>query len=185
MSEPSAGQRAVAAFEIDDVFMVSSNCQLDRQFNQTELVTEVSFQHRVGLEPTIIGQTRVPHDEGEATVRIVRYFVTGEVRLLKPGVEIATEAGGESAEIPDSDLIATIKVTFAADYRCTEANHEDRDAISAFGRNALFHVWPYWRESVHDHVARMRLPRITIPMMKPGANPAPVPGIEDSSKEKS
>jgi hypothetical protein len=161
MSEPSPGQRAVAAFEIDDVFLVGSECQVDPQFNQTELITEVTFQHRVGLEPTIYGQTRVPNDENEAPIHIIRYIVMGEVRFLREGVAASTE------EVADSDVFARIKLRFAADYRCPKELTEDQDAIGAFGKNALFHVWSYWRESVHEHTARMRLPRVTIPMMKP------------------
>jgi hypothetical protein len=87
--------------------------------------------------------------------------VTGEVRLLKAGVSAGT------GEVADSDVFASIKLRFAADYRGAKDIIDDKDAINAFGKNALFHAWFYWREAVHEHAARMRLPRITIPMMKP------------------
>lgn len=164
MIEPGAVQRAVAALEIDDVFLIGSECQVDQQFNQTELITEVTFQHRVGLEPTIYGQSRASNNENEVPIHIIRYIVTGEVRLLKAGVSAGT------GDVADSDVFASIKLRFAADYRSAKEIIEDKDAINAFGKNALFHVWSYWREAVHEHAARMRLPRITIPMMKPQAN---------------
>jgi hypothetical protein len=167
MNAPSPGQRAVADLEIDDVFLIGADCQVDPQFNQTELFENVVFQHRVGLGPTIYGQSRVPLESSDPELHIVRFVVTGEVRILR------RNAKHDSEEVVESDVLATIKLEYAADYRCSRSLIDDQGAIKAFGRNAVFHVWPYLREGIHDCAARMRLPRITVPMLKPaGSNAA-------------
>ena len=164
MNGSSPGQRAVADFEIDDVFLHSAECKVDPEFNEAQVIDNVIFGHRVHVGPSIYGQIRTPVDAVEPAIQIVRYLIVGEVRMLKPG------ATTESEEIPDSDLLAGIKLTYAVDYRCSKALLQDQDAIRSFGKNAVFHAWPYWREGVHDMIARMRLPRITVPMLKPGSS---------------
>jgi hypothetical protein len=162
-ANPSPGERAVAAYEIDDVFLVESTCRIETDFNQSQQFNETAILHRIKLRPNILLQSRTPLDTAQSTIYLIRYLVEGEVYFLKNDVKPIPDA----PEIPEGDTFGRILLTFAADYRCTKEQHEERDAISAFGRNAVFHVWPYWREGVHANAARMRLPHITIPMLKP------------------
>lgn len=160
MTDVSPGRRAVEAYEIDDVFLMESDCRVQSSFNQTESITEMALQHRVSLGPSILHQVRTPTD-GSEEMHIIRYLVTAELRVLRDGVP------HDKPEVGEEDILAVLKLTFAADYICSKAAAEDGDAVRSFGRNALFHVWPYLREAVHAFGARMRLPRITLPMMKP------------------
>ena len=58
MTETSPGARAVSALEIIDVFMVESNCHVARDFNQTEMMPRITFQHRLSPEREGIAQVR-------------------------------------------------------------------------------------------------------------------------------
>lgn len=160
MNEKSPGARAVDACEIQDVFVVRSECWVARDYNQSAPPAEFTFGQQSGVEGEAQVQERTPVD-GKPSFHILRYFVAAEVRLLKQGINV-----GER-EPADDDFLAILKFVLATDYRCPRIVLEDKDAIGAFSRNAHFHAWPYLREEVHAACARMRLPRITLPMLKP------------------
>lgn len=159
MSNPSAGARAVVAYEIDDVVLIESACKVGRDFNPTMLLSEARFAHRIAIDQEVMSQTRTPVPAGEP-FHLIRYFLRTEVYLLKPGVE--------PKEPPTADeFMASLNFVFAIDYRCTKQDMEDRDAIGAFSANAQFHAWPFVREEIHAMCGRLRIPRLTIPMLKP------------------
>jgi hypothetical protein len=160
VSEPSAGARAVVAYEIEDVVLIESSCNVDRDFNPAMLLTEAAFAHRVSVDSEVLALTKTPVAEG-GVLHVIRYFLTTEVRLVKPGKK------PDVADAQDEDFMATLNFVFAIDYRCSKEAVEDRDAIGAFSSNAQFHAWPFIREEVHAMCGRLRIPRLTIPMLKP------------------
>ena len=160
MSAPSPGARAVAAFKIEDVFLVAADCWVSRENNQTALSTEVSLGHFSNVENAVLRQQRISVKDG-SQLNILRYFIATEVRLLKPGVVV------ENREPTEEEYLARMKLTFAADYSCSQEALEDTEAIGAFGRNAQFNAWPYIREEVSTFCGRLRIPRIMLPMWKP------------------
>lgn len=160
MSGETAGARAVVAYEIDDVILIESACKVDRDFNPTMLISEAAFAHRVSVDLEMLAQTRTPVPDGEVS-HLIRYFLMTEVRLVKPGKKPDEEAPKED------DFLATLNFVFAIDYRCSKEAMEDREAIGAFSSNAQFHAWPFIREEVHAMCGRLRIPRLTIPMLKP------------------
>jgi hypothetical protein len=160
VSEPSAGARAVVDYEIEDVILIESTCKVDRDFNPMMLLSETAFAHRVSVDSEVLAQTKTPVSEGES-FHLIRYFLTTEVRLVKPGKKPDEESPKED------DFMATLNFVFAIDYRCSKEATEDREAIGAFSSNAQFHAWPFIREEIHAMCGRLRIPRLTIPMLKP------------------
>ena len=160
MTESNAGDRAVSALDIEDVFLVEAALKISRDFNPLEQFDELSVGQTVGVDSNVIYQMR-KFGNNDEEVHVLRYFVTADVRVLKPGVK------PDERELGESDYLAHMNFVFAADYRCPREAPSDQDLIGAFSKNAAFHVWPYLREAVHDACARMRLPRFTVPMMKP------------------
>jgi hypothetical protein len=168
VSQPSPGARAVGAYEIEDVVLIESACKVDRDFNPTMHIKEAQFAHRFSIGHEVLSQTRTPIAEGEA-YHLIRYFLTTEVHLLKPDVK--------PKESPTADdFMASLSFVFAIDYRCTKEDMGDVDAIGAFSTNAQFHAWPFVREEIHTMCGRLRIPRLTIPMLKPVQ-------IDDDKKE--
>jgi hypothetical protein len=151
----------VDAYEIQDVFLIRSECWVSRDFNQTEPFAVFTYGHQSGIEKEVLRQERKPTD-GSEPFHVLRYLVRAEVRLLKPGVQ-----PGETGPT-DDDCLALMRFTVAADYRCPKESLEDKDAIGAFSRNAHFHAWPYLREEVQNACSRLRIPRITLPVLRPG-----------------
>ena len=161
MSSANPGARAVEKLEIDDVFMIEALCEIDHDINPLEEQVEVTSFHRLVVEDQVVEQVRTTDPEGGSDIPFYRFFATGEVLILKKGV-IPKE------ELPTKEeLLARLKLGFAADYRCNEGEALSEEEMSAFRRNVAFNVWSYWREAVHNCCARMRLPKVTIPMYKP------------------
>jgi hypothetical protein len=160
VTDPTPGERAVAAYQIEDVFVTNLNCRVSPEFNPHQAWGQMAFNHRASVDKNMLIQTRSTVDGGEDQT-IVRYFVSSEVGLLK------AETSVEKKEFSEEDYLASIHITVAADYSCTVAASKDADAISAFSRNAVFHVWPYLREIIHAACDRLRIPRLTIEMFKP------------------
>jgi hypothetical protein len=162
MTETSPGARAVSALEIIDVFMVESNCHVARDFNQTEMMPRITFQHRLSPEREGIAQVRTAVDSGDE-INVIRYFIDGGLRVLRPNTSTSIATANE---VKAQDVLAEIVVKLAVDYTCPKAFLQDKDAIGAFGKNAVFHAWSYWRSLIHSFSDQMRLPRVTLPMLR-------------------
>jgi hypothetical protein len=160
VTDPNPGQRAVAAYQIEDVFVIKLDCHVYPEFNPTEAWGQIAFNHRASVDKNMLVQTRKMVGGGEDQT-IVRYFVNSEVGLLKADTSI------EKKEYAEEDYVASIHISVAADYSCSLEASKDADAMAAFSRNAVFNVWPYLREIIHAACDRLRIPRLTIEMFKP------------------
>jgi len=161
LSAEHPGAQAVAALEIEDIFVLSINASVTREFNQTERPPEVVSMQRLRVDSQGLWQTRAPASQPDHHFTVLRYYVLADLVVAKAG------SVPENDEMKIEDRLANINLIFAADYRC-KAERPSDEALSAFIHNVVFHVWPYWREAVHSECARLRLPAVTIPMMKPG-----------------
>jgi len=162
MIEKSPGARAVSALEISDVFLVESSCHIARDFNQMEKMPRVTFQHRLLPEREGIAQVRTDVDSGDE-INVIRYFIDGVLRVLRSS---ASASAAARTELKPGDVLAEIAVKLAVDYICPKTLLQDQDAIGAFSKNAVFHAWSYWRSLIHSFSDQMRLPRITLPMLR-------------------
>jgi hypothetical protein len=161
VSEPSPRDRATSAFDIDDIFLIAEEASVVHEFNQSDRrPQEILTLQRVRVEEKVLVQSRVPLNDPESAFLIARFLVVGEVYIGKPGIQPSDDG------IKTEDQVARMIHTFAADYRVKDKQMPDQEALGSFITNVIYHVWPYWREAVHSQVARMRLPAITIPMMK-------------------
>ena len=151
----------MAALEIVDVFIVDLNCRVVRDLNSQAQLPIINSQYSFQIEPAGMIQHRTVTDTQER-IHIFRYFIKAGLRVLKP------EASTEKPTLENTDLLSEIYATLAVDYSCPGDFDKDAEAVAAFTANAQFHAWPYWREIVHSHLSLMRLPRVTLPMMKVG-----------------
>jgi hypothetical protein len=161
VSEPSPGARAVEAFEIEDVFLIASECRVARELNPQAPILEFGYGFNGGIGPEVLVQQRGDAD-GANPVFILRYYVNAEVRILKP--EVRAE---KQEDFTEENTLAYIRLEVATDYRGLEELVRNPEVVGSFSRNAYYHAWPYLREEVHAMCSRLRVPRITLPMMKP------------------
>ena len=162
MTDQSPGARSVSALEISDVFLVESHCRVARDFNQMEPMPRITFQHRLAPENEGIAQVRKDVDSDQE-INIIRYFIGGELRVLRANASTDVDSPDQ---VKADDVLAEIVVKLAADYICPKVLLQDEAAIGSFAKNAVFHAWPYWRSIIHSFCDQMRLPRVTLPMLR-------------------
>jgi preprotein translocase subunit SecB len=96
-------------------------------------------------------------------------------------------------QLPDANQHPTFQVeaAFAVAYSFDSLEGISPEQITEFGqRNALYNVWPYWREFVQSTTTRMGLPPLKIPLLTPAglkftAGPQQQTGAKASPGKKS
>ena len=83
----------------------------------------------------------------------------------------------------DSSPNIVIEAEFLLIYEIKNLEGIKKDNIEAFGRiNGIYNAWPYWREFVQDTIARMGLPRLTVPVFRLGPSPEAIKKKRTSKK---
>lgn len=152
-------QRAKDGLQIQDVFMKASSSKLAEGFDP-------KFDPR--LESLELELRNIPKRS---------YLIDGvhegeKISLFRVEIELGARQvapfDGQEGDEAQPEVLVQVEATFMADYYITEAElKEDREALDAFAvANAGYHVWPYWREFLSSQVARMNLPKVTLPMMQ-------------------
>lgn len=107
--------------------------------------------------------TALPDTISIATTPATRAHQTGD--LLLCGVrftQVMSNPAGSAA-------VSTADAEYVAEYQLPHGAAVDREVAAAFSaRVALFHVWPYFRELSASLGAKMELPPLLLPLLKPG-----------------
>jgi hypothetical protein len=130
------------------------------------------IQHRIALKKVESGD-RTEAGRQQA-IKYVRGYIESGVRLAAPPA-VPSSADDGAAQNRQPFVAAELVATFIADYECNEVGKmPTNDAVREFlQHNAVFHVWPYWREYVQSTFARAQLPQITLPMLTVKPESAP------------
>ena len=144
-------QQAIDGLRILDIFLRSTRVECAEGFlAKYEDCTSLTVQqmHAVRKAEQLEGS--------DATRRLMVHILVG-TRWASPAVADAADA--------KIDVKALIEAEFIAEYAISGALSDD--ALAEFAtKNASFHVWPYWRELLAAHCERLRLPRLTLPVMQ-------------------
>lgn len=151
MAEHQALVRAVEGLAIKDVFVEETSAKIHAALD-SQRDGGLSIQVRQWVDSSVDFRA-----EGQS--EFARFRVHTGLRLLRNQ--------GQDAEAPDGEVCVEVNAAFVADYEVVSPISDDEEALSAFAqKNAVFHVWPYWREYVHNLTYRMRLPNIVLPMFR-------------------
>src|SRR5690606_962287 len=131
----------------------------------------LSYQTRVNVIGFEVIETRYQGNNEDASAELetpIDYTLRVSVSL---GMRLG-EKGKLSQAETDPQALAIIEGTMAAYYDIHDkAIIEDTVAIEDFAlKNAVFHVWPYWREFASSSLQRLNLKKITLPFMKQASN---------------
>lgn len=98
-----------------------------------------------------------------ATDRKVNLQVDKEKELLIVVIDFDLKASVEGVSSP----VITIAVSFLLAYRLRNFNELTDESYRSFAElNAVFNIWPYWREFVQNVTVRMGLPPLTMPVFR-------------------
>ena len=157
MSATEAIRKAIEVLNIQDVYLreckVSMRKDFDPKYWSSPIMANYAWGPRQG-EMAEIGDSE--KDEKHNLWKVNFYT---RCRLL-PGIESPPSDYEPKAE----DVLASIELLFIAEYRLLDTSVEHRALVEFSQHNVAYHIWPYWREHLHDVTSRTHLPRITLPM---------------------
>lgn len=149
----------ISSLTISDVYLHNSNARIAEGFDPKINSEQLSVQFRHA--PLSLDEIELD-EEGNKT-NILRYLLDTAIRFIPAGLDKDVLNNEKAIQ---EHIRAEIRAYFAVEY-VVNADELDREAKKAFGEsNAFYHVWPYWREYVHNMCMRMRLPEIVMPMFR-------------------
>ncbi len=153
-------QQVIGRLTIDDVAHLNGRYWVEQEY-LTRLHEEPSIrlQLRSHFSDWDLDELQSPNNE---VLRRYRFAYELGLRIL--------EGNDEDEQSDEESVVAVVEASMYAQYVEPSANdrHElDSEVLTEFGRtNALYHVWPYWREHVQAVLSRLRLPPVTVPMFR-------------------
>lgn len=160
-------ERAIDAMELLDIYLNEGRLIRDKNFDYGAQLQDVRQQSKLSVTADILSSANGQGDTGKRGA-ILRALVTVGVRFVATageGIEDEKSQKDQKGQ-PGSTVMGEIEATFCAMYRYS--NELSDDELAEFLRfNAVHNVWPFWREHALRVAAESKLPRPSIPLMKP------------------
>jgi len=120
------------------------------------------------------------------SVRLVESTVKSNIRSPKEvgKIDLFVDTSTQPPNMPEDGLIyvqptintlvmsqdktvVSIMATYELIYQMSKDMKVSQDELNDFARlNAMFNVWPYWREFVQSTITRMNLPPLVLPLFR-------------------
>jgi len=147
---------AIKKMELLDIYLNESKLSRDKDFDSGAPAQDLRQQNKLAVEADILGTEDNPDDQSG----LLRALVTVGLRFVSSPDQNDDKANEKPA------VRAEIEAKFCALYRYSEEMTDDE--IAEFLRfNAVHNVWPFWREHALRVSAESKLPRPSIPLMRP------------------
>ncbi len=143
-------QKAIDALKIEDVYLHSSTSECADDFDPKYAA---NIDQLLVQQMNEVNRTSIASIEGKD--QYLRVFISFAVRWIEPNADNKDKGKAR----------AVINAQFVAEYAITDSISDE--CIDEFAvKNAIFHVWPYWREYLSRQCERLRLPRLVMPAMQ-------------------
>lgn len=144
-------QKAIESLEVQDVFLWSSNSSL-----------------KDGLDPKYIDAnslvTHLKHNVARGEVMTLNVTENSEMQIFRVLINFGARwvlEEEQDSDSSDENVQGEIEASFISEYLMK--SDPGQDALNEFAiRNAIYHVWPYWREYLMSQCMRMNLPKAVI-----------------------
>ena len=157
-------QQAIDNLQIKDVFLMTSFSEIsadyEPKYSSTSDKIGVQYKHIVDRSAVVSFST----EEEENVIKLFRVYIELGAKWAYASDD-DSENDNRSSESDDKDSLARIEACFIAEYQLK--NEIPQEALEEFAlKNASYHIWPYWREYLMNHAARMNLPKAVLPMVQ-------------------
>lgn len=166
-------QKAIECLDVQDIFLWSSNCSLmdgldPKYIDSNSMVTQL--RHNVAR-----GEVMTLNVNEDNEMQIFRVLINFGARWVLE--EDRDEEQGDESVDESIDVRGEIEASFISEYLMK--SNPGQDALNEFAlRNAIYHVWPYWREYLMSQCMRMNLPKAVLQAVQF----APSDNVEEESK---
>ena len=156
-------QQAIDNLQIKDVFLMTSFSEISADYepNYSSTSDKIGVQYKHIVDRSAI--VSFSSEEEENVIKLFRVYVE-----LGAKWAYASDDDSENDSSPDTDnkgSLARIETCFVAEYQLKK--EIPQEALEEFAlKNASYHIWPYWREYLMSHAARMNLPKAVLPMVQ-------------------
>jgi hypothetical protein len=158
--------KAISALSINSVYLRKSSIEMHDDFEPSlrpqalDVQTKANaIRHRIISGDPIEGSTEEPRKWIAIDVEVGARF------LLRDPADLVRQHGS-TEEIAERIVGCQVEAIFSTVYACDPSNVPPPEAINEFARvNALYHVWPFWREFLHSTCGRLSIAAVTLPMM--------------------
>ena len=164
--------KAIKALLIKDLAIRRATLEVEPDFvlgiGKMELQVQLKWRTK---EARVV---EIKNNQTQKDERVFLVEIETLVRLVDPPAD-GTEAP------PEVKPRAQLDTDFAAVYAVKDNIEVEPAALSEFAsKNAIYHVWPYWREHLHAVFGKARLPLFTLPMFAfvPPPKDASVPATQ-------
>lgn len=156
-------QKAIDNLQIKDVFLMTSFSEIsadyEPKYSSTPDKIGVQYKHIVDRSAIVSFSS----EEEENVIKLFRVYIELGAKWAYASDE-ETE-NDSSSDSENKDSLARIEACFVAEYQLK--NETPQEALEEFAlKNASYHIWPYWREYLMSHAARMNLPKAVLPMVQ-------------------
>ena len=162
MSVSDAIQEVIERLSIDDVGISSSEIYSSEEFSPMRSEMNIQVQMRAAFTGF-----RVIEGTEDFPLALLQLHYDLGVRAV---TETRSKEESSDSEDETPPIVWVVEAKMFAQYREDSADalsELSQESIEGFGQaNALYHVWPYWREFVHSSLDRMRMPVIAVPMFR-------------------
>ena len=149
-------QEAIKALRIADIRPQSLKVSVRDDFDNSSDAAELVVQWRHDLKRISFVKMDDAGENGDGAQKLVLF-------TIETGLRYVTDSDADPEAVEESAIGAEIMADFRATYVASE--ELDKDCLEEFGNaNALYHVWPYWRELIQSTCARFGLPPMVLPM---------------------
>lgn len=140
---------AIKSIDLLDIHLYSCFVKREEQTN-IELTSEVNEKSRLSISADFYENTDEDNDNTKFKGRIISAKITLGHRYLNN----------------KDNILAEIEAVFIVNY--TQYSYASDNAISEFLKhNAVYNIWPFWREHAFRISAEARLPKPSIGLKKP------------------
>jgi preprotein translocase subunit SecB len=130
----------------------------------SHLIAAVQLQSVRLAESTVKSSIRSPKEAGK-----IDLFVDTSTQIpeMEDGL-IYVRPTINTVVMSQDKTVVSLTATFELVYIIQKQDVKiTQDQLNDFGRlNAMFNVWPYWREFVQNTVTRMNLPPLVLPLFR-------------------
>jgi hypothetical protein len=148
-------QQAAKCLQVRGIFLRECALEQKPDYDPRLFQGELSVQFRVGAEESQL--IEITDEISKEKSKLFKAIIGTGLRLIDSSN--VTEGNIETG------IVATLSAKFSAEYLVRDGSVISHEAQQEFAqKNAVYHVWPYYREFVQSTLARSGIPLVEVPM---------------------
>ncbi len=148
-------QQAAKCLQVRGVFLRECSLEQKSDFDPRLFQGELSVQFRVGAEESQV--VEMTDEISKEKSKVFKVIIGTGLRLI--------DSSNVTEDNVETGIVATLSAKFSAEYLVRDGSVIPLEAQEEFAKiNAVYHVWPYYREFVQSTLARSGIPLVEVPM---------------------